>query len=375
MRFSAKPKLEGMDRWLLTFLVMLGLISIVNMYTIDFTPNHSIFFNHLRNILIGLLVLFFTTRIPPNYVVQLALPAYALSIVLLVLVYFLGITKKGSQRWLNVGIVIQPSELLKITIPLVLAWWFYVRGEMRNWSDYIVPFIFLLIPVVIIAIQPDLGTALLVFISGFILFFFVGLSWKYFAVPLFLFLMVLGYVYFDREHLCGEVDWWLLHEYQKHRICTLLDPTGDPLGKGYHTIQGMIAVGSGGILGRGIFNSTQARLEFIPEHTTDFVVAAFAEQFGLVGCLVLIFLYAGLCLRGLYLSLKMNMLYYKLLVSTLSTMLFIYTFINIGMNVGILPIVGVPLPFFSYGGTGLVSNFLVLGLILGGIRWERLQKE
>jgi rod shape determining protein RodA len=284
-----------------------------------------------------------------------------------------GITKKGARRWLNVGIVIQPSEILKIAMPLMLAWWFQKReGQLRP-LDFLVAGLLLMVPVGLIMRQPDLGTALLVLSTGVAVLFFAGLSWRLILPPVVLGLIGIILLVMFETQLCADgVDWKVLHEYQRQRVCTLLDPARDPLGKGFHIIQGMIAIGSGGFWGKGFMQGTQTHLEFIPERTTDFIFAAFSEEFGLVGTLLLISGFFFLVFRGLVIAREAPTLFTRLLAGSISMIFFTYAFVNMGMVSGILPVVGVPLPFISYGGTAMVTLGLGLGILMSIAKAKRL---
>jgi rod shape determining protein RodA len=294
-------------------------------------------------------------------------------VLLLVAVAIFGITKKGARRWLNVGIVIQPSEILKIAMPLMLAWWFQKReGQLRP-LDFLVAGLLLMVPVGLIMRQPDLGTALLVLSTGVAVLFFAGLSWRLILPPVVLGLIGIILLVMFETQLCADgVDWKVLHEYQRQRVCTLLDPERDPLGKGFHIIQGMIAIGSGGFWGKGFMQGTQTHLEFIPERTTDFIFAAFSEEFGLVGTLLLISGFFFLVFRGLVIAREAPTLFTRLLAGSISMIFFTYAFVNMGMVSGILPVVGVPLPFISYGGTAMVTLGLGLGILMSIAKAKRL---
>jgi rod shape determining protein RodA len=272
-----------------------------------------------------------------------------------------------------VGIVIQPSEILKIAMPLMLAWWFQKReGQLRP-LDFLVAGLLLVVPVGLIMRQPDLGTALLVLSTGLAVLFFAGLSWRLILPPVFLGLIGIILLVMFEPQLCAEgVDWKVLHEYQRQRVCTLLDPARDPLGKGFHIIQGMIAIGSGGFLGKGFMQGTQTHLEFIPERTTDFIFAAFSEEFGLMGTLLLISGFFFLVFRGLVIAREAPTLFTRLLAGSISMIFFTYAFVNMGMVSGILPVVGVPLPFISYGGTAMVTLGLGLGILMSIAKAKRL---
>ena len=269
--------------------------------------------------------------------------------------------------------MIQPSEILKIAMPLMLAWWFQKReGQLRP-LDFGVALALLVVPIGLIVRQPDLGTAILVMVAGLSVIFFAGLRWKWIAPPVLLGLVGVVLVVAFEPQLCADgVRWPLLHDYQQQRICTLLDPTRDPLGKGFHIIQGMIAIGSGGIWGKGFMQGTQTHLEFIPERTTDFIFAAFSEEFGLAGNLALIAGFAFLILRGLTIALEAPTLFSRLLAGSVTLIFFTYAFVNMGMVSGILPVVGVPLPFISYGGTAMVTLGMGLGILMSISKSKRL---
>jgi rod shape determining protein RodA len=311
-------------------------------------------------------VMWVAASLPIQRLLSFALPLYLVGVALLVAVELFGEVSKGAQRWLHIGVTrIQPSELMKIAMPLMLAWYFQQREGRAGFLDFIVAAVLLLVPVGLIAIQPDLGTALLVTAAGFYVIFFAGLSWKL-IVPVFLAGIVgIGSIVAFGDILCQpEVDWQVLREYQKHRVCTLLDPTQDPLGKGFHIIQSTIAIGSGGVFGKGWQSGTQTHLAFLPERHTDFIFAVLAEEFGLVGALVLLGLYFLLLARGLQIALSAPTLATRLLAGAMTMIFFTYAFVNMGMVSGILPVVGVPLPFISYGGTALVTLCLGIGILM-----------
>ena len=323
--------------------------------------------------LIAGVIMFVVAQVPPQRLMTFAVPLYVFGVALLVAVALFGITKKGARRWLNVGVVIQPSEILKIAMPLMLAWWFQKReGQLRP-LDYLVAGALLVVPVGLIMRQPDLGTSLLVLAAGMAVIFFAGLSWKLIAPPVLLGLVAIALLVWFEPQLCADgVRWPLLHDYQQQRVCTLLDPTRDPLGKGFHIIQGMIAIGSGGIFGKGFMAGTQTHLEFIPERTTDFIFAAFSEEFGLAGNLTLMAGFIFLILRGLAIAIEAPTLFSRLLAGAVTMIFFTYAFVNMGMVSGILPVVGVPLPFISYGGTAMVTLGLAVGILMSIAKAKRL---
>ena len=331
------------------------------------------FEDHARNMLIAAAIMFVVAQIPPQRLMALAVPLYTLGVALLIAVAVFGVTKKGAKRWLNVGVTIQPSEVLKIAMPLMLAWWFQKReGQLRP-LDFAVATVLLAVPVALIIKQPDLGTALLILAAGMSVIFFAGMSWKLIVPPVVLGLIGVALIVVFEPTLCADgMRWPVLHDYQQQRICTLLDPTRDPLGKGFHIIQGMIAIGSGGVFGMGFMQGTQTHLEFIPERTTDFIFAAFSEEFGLLGNLCLIAAFIFLILRGLAIALEAPTLFARLLAGAVTMIFFTYAFVNMGMVSGILPVVGVPLPFISYGGTAMVTLGLALGILMSIANSKRL---
>jgi len=366
------PIFQGFDGFLAFAVFLLGCAGLLTMYSSGF-DHGTRFMDHGRNMLLAGFILFVVAQIPPQRLMSLAVPLYVVGIALLIAVELFGITKKGATRWINVGMVIQPSELLKIATPLMLAWWFQRReGQLRP-LDFAAAGVLLLLPVGLIMRQPDLGTSLLVCAAGLSVIFFAGLSWKLIVPPVALGALVVTLVIAFEPHLCVDgVDWRVLHDYQKQRVCTLLDPTKDPLGKGFHIIQGMIAIGSGGLGGKGFMQGTQTHLEFIPERTTDFIFAAYSEEFGLAGNLFLIAAFIFLIFRGLAIALEAPTLFSRLLAGSVSMIFFTYAFVNMGMVSGILPVVGVPLPFISYGGTAMVTLGLALGILMSIARSKRL---
>ncbi len=366
------PWFQGFDGLLAFAVVILGLAGLITMYSSGHDHGTQ-FENHGRNMLIAGACLFLVAQIPPQRLMRLAVPLYIFGVALLVAVAIFGVTKKGARRWVNVGIVIQPSEILKIAMPLMLAWWFQKReGNLRP-VDFGVALLLLALPVGLIVRQPDLGTAILVMVAGLAVIFFAGLKWRWIAPPLLIGLIAAVLLVVFEPRLCADgVSWPLLRDYQQQRICTLLDPTRDPLGKGFHIIQGMIAIGSGGVWGKGFMQGTQTHLEFIPERTTDFIFAAFSEEFGLAGNLALIIAFAFLILRGLTIALEAPTLFSRLLAGAITLIFFTYAFVNMGMVSGILPVVGVPLPFISYGGTAMVTLGLGLGILMSISKSKRL---
>jgi rod shape determining protein RodA len=306
-----------------------------------------------RNLAVALVALWIFAQIHPQLLMRLALPAYVAGLALLVGVALFGDVRNGARRWLNVGVTtLQPSEIMKIAVPLVLAWYFHRREEGLRLRDFAIAAVILAIPVGLIVRQPDLGTALLIFASGFFVIFLAGLSWR----------ILVSVV------VAGAVSlpflWSMMHDYQRQRILTLLNPMEDPLGAGYHIIQSTIAIGSGGILGKGWLNGTQAQLDFVPERSTDFILAVFGEEFGLVGNVVLIVLYTLIIGRGMMIAANASTVFSRLTAGAITLTFFTYAFVNMGMVSGILPVVGVPLPMISYGGTALLSMLVGFGILM-----------
>ena len=305
------------------------------------------------SVVVALIAMRVAAQMPPQRLMHVAVPLYLTGIMLLLAVAEFGDVSKGARRWLDLGVTrIQPSEIMKIAMPLMLAWYFQKREIAIRFHDYVVAAVLLFLPVALIAKQPDLGTAILVLSSGFYVIFFAGLSWK--------FIIGLG--------LAGvgsiPLVWPLLHDYQRARVLTLFDPESDPLGKGFHIIQSTIAIGSGGILGKGWGQGTQTQLEFLPERHTDFIFAVVSEEWGLLGNVILVMVYMLLIARGLMIAANAPTLCTRLVAGSITLMFFTYAFVNMGMVSGILPVVGVPLPFISYGGTALVTLFLGVGILM-----------
>lgn len=358
------PIFMRFDGWLLLAIFFLAGLGLTAMYSAGF-DHGTRFVMHGRNMLLAAAILFVVAQVPPKKLMMLAVPLYVVGVVLLLGVEFFGIMRKGAQRWVNVGIVIQPSEIMKIAMPLMLAWWFEKRAGQLRVLDFIAAGIILAIPVALILRQPDLGTSLLVLAAGLSVIFFAGLSWKLVIPPVIAGLVGIVLIIIFEPRLCVDgVDWVVLHDYQKTRVCTLLDPHRDPLGKGFHIIQGMIAIGSGGLWGKGFMAGTQTHLEFIPERTTDFIFAAYSEEFGLVGNLALFFGFLFLIYRALMIAARAQNHFSRLMAAAVGMIFFTYAFVNMGMVMGILPVVGVPLPFISYGGTAMVTLGLALGILM-----------
>lgn len=367
--------LTGLDRPLAILVFLLMCCGIITLYSAGADMPGRVE-DQLRNMLVSFVLMWALANLPPQVLMRIAVPIYSIGVALLLAVALFGLVKKGARRWVNIGVVIQPSEIMKIAMPLMLSWYFQKREGQLKRLDFIIAGVLLLIPVGLIARQPDLGTALLVIASGMYVLYFAGLSWKL-IIPTVSFIIIGVITLVASESIIcqPDIDWIILHDYQKHRVCTLLDPSTDPLGKGFHTLQAMIAIGSGGIHGKGWMQGTQTHLEFLPEKHTDFIFAVFSEEFGLIGNICLLVLYLMLVWRGLAIAQQAGTLFSKLLAGSIAMIFFTYAFVNMGMVSGILPVVGVPLPFMSYGGTALVTQGIGIGILLSIARQKKRLKE
>ncbi|VAW55205.1 Rod shape-determining protein RodA [hydrothermal vent metagenome] len=307
----------------------------------------------LTRIGLALFVMLIIAQIPPSTLRFWSPWLYIIGVILLVLVLVVGDVGKGAQRWLDLGFVrFQPSEMMKMVTPMMIAWYFSEKPLPPSWRTLVIATLLILIPTFLIAKQPDLGTSLLIFAAGFFVLFLGGLSWR----------LMSGLTVFVAAML--PVLWHFMHEYQRGRVMTLLDPGRDPLGAGYHIIQSQIAIGSGGVYGRGWLNGSQSHLNFLPEQSTDFIFAVFAEEFGLMGGILLLVVYGYVIIRGLIIAVQGQDTYARLLGGSLSLTFFVYLFVNVGMVSGILPVVGVPLPLISYGGTSMVTLLAGFGVLM-----------
>ncbi|MDR2207788.1 MAG: rod shape-determining protein RodA [Azoarcus sp.] len=325
---------------------------------------------------LSLLGMWIVAIIPTRRLLSLAPIFYVIGVALLIAVDMFGTISKGAKRWLEISPFprMQPSEIMKIVMPLTLAWFFQKREHFISWKEFQFAVLLLVGPAYLIAKQPDLGTTILVCSSGFFVIFFAGLWWRLIIpVALAALTAILAFSFYGGELCQPDVKWPGLHDYQKERICTLRDPDRDPRGKGFHTIQSTIAIGSGGFTGKGWKQGTQTHLSFLPEQHTDFVFAVLSEEFGLIGVLTLLGLYMALLARGFMIAASASTLGGKLLAASMTMVFFTYLFVNIGMVSGILPVVGVPLPFISYGGTAVVSLCLGVGILMG-IRRDKQER-
>lgn len=353
----------NVDGWLFLGLAVLMLTGLFVLYSAS-SQNYARVSSQSINMLLGLVGMWILANISPRKLERIAWPLYVFGLGLLVAVAVSGDVVNGARRWLNIGVTrIQPSELMKLAVPLMLAWYFSRHEASLRLRDYGVAAILLLIPLVFIAKQPDLGTAILISASGFYVLFLAGLSWRILAT-----LAVLSAA-------LAPVAWSMLHDYQQRRILTLIDPTQDPLGAGYHTIQSSIALGSGGMFGKGWLQGTQSRLDFLPERSTDFIFAVYAEELGLAGNILLLLLYFLIALRGMIITVNASTMFARLVAGSVTLTFVTYAFVNMGMVSGILPVVGVPLPFISYGGTSLVTLLLGFGMLMSIQAHKKLIKH
>ncbi len=343
---------EHLDLVLLSAIGLLMMVSLFILYSAT-DGNWMRVFSQLINILAAFLALWVVANMPLHYLIRSAVPIYLLGMILLLGVALVGDISHGARRWLNIGIAtIQPSELMKIAVPLMMAWYFEKHEATLTLKNYFIAALLLLMPVALIARQPDLGTALLISASGFYVLFLAGLSWR----------VMIGMAI--AAAASAPFMWSMLHDYQRHRILMLFDPSQDALGKGYHTIQGMIAVGSGGLFGKGYLNGTQTHLDFLPERTTDFIFAVWSEEFGFTGNLILLAMYVFVIGRGFIITANASTYFTRLMAGSITLTFFTYAFVNMGMVSGILPVVGVPLPLVSYGGTSMLTLLLGFGMLM-----------
>ncbi|MCB1850897.1 MAG: rod shape-determining protein RodA [Gammaproteobacteria bacterium] len=342
-----------LDLPLLTGLILLSLFGLLVLFS---ASGESI--EHVKRALLRLALAFammvVVAQIPPTVVRRWSPRLFAISLMLLVAVLVAGHGAKGAQRWISLGFFnFQPADLAKLAVPMMIAWFLAEKPLPPTWQRLTIAGAMIFVPILLIALQPDLGTALLVASSGLFVLFLAGLSWRFLAgmaitaVP------------------SGWVLWeWGMHDYQRGRVLTFLDPERDPLGSGYHIIQSKIAIGSGGLYGKGWLNGTQSHLEFLPERTTDFIFAVLSEEFGLTGVILLLSLYLLIILRGLYIATRAQDTFSRLLAGALTLVFFVYLFVNTGMVSGLLPVVGVPLPLVSYGGTATVTILTGFGILM-----------
>jgi rod shape determining protein RodA len=345
-------QLIHLDGLLLLLLMLLIAVGFIILYSAS-NQQLKMMEYQFAHFIIGMIALFILAQISPITLKRYAPWIYLLGLICLFVVLVIGHIGKGGQRWLHLGFIrFQPAEIMKLAIPLTLAWYldrFVLPLSLKN---AFIPLALILVPTIITAKQPDLGTAILLFMGGAAVLFLAGISWRILVTSFALFLASLPFI------------WYLLYDYQKHRVLTFLDPEKDPLGKGYHIIQSKIAIGSGGLFGKGWLHGTQSNLHFLPEHTTDFIFAVASEEFGFIGGLILLMLYMLIVCRGLYITIHAQDTFCRLLAGSITFVFFVSFFINIGMVSGILPVVGIPLPLISYGGTAMVTMLANFGILM-----------
>ncbi len=347
---------EGLTRRIDNFLFAAAMsIVLVGLVTLYSASDQSLarVQAQVTSLAIALVLMWVVANIAPEKLARIAVPLYVTAVALLVAVALFGSVVNGSRRWLDVGVArFQPSELMKVALPLMLAWYFQRFEGRIGWFDFVVAAVLIVVPVYLIKRQPDLGTSLMIAASGCYVLYLAGLSWK----------VIVGL--FALAGVAAPMVWPLLHDYQRERVLTFLDPSRDPLGAGYHSSQASIAIGSGGVVGKGWLNGTQAHLDFLPERHTDFIFAVFGEEFGLVGNILLIVLYLLLIGRAMVITANASTMFARLLAGAVTLMLFTYAFVNMAMVSGVMPVVGVPLPLVSYGGTAMISLFIGLGILM-----------
>lgn len=343
---------KNLDPPLMLFISTTLLIGLFTLYSAS-GRNITLVFNQFIYIGLGLILLWLTAQIHPKFYETLALPIYLLGLCLLLCVMFFGESSHGAKRWLSFGALkIQPSEIMRLTVPIAMAWYLSKREDKRHAIDYFIASFFFILPVILIINQPDLGTSLLITASGFYILFLAGLNWKFIAGGCIVLFSL------------TPIIWTYLHDYQKNRLLILLDPNQDPLGSGYHTIQSSIAMGSGGLIGKGWLHGTQSQLNFLPERTTDFIFAVFSEEFGVLGNLLLLSLFALIIGRSLLIASQAKNTFTRLLAANIGFTFSTYVFINIAMVSGIMPVVGVPLPLISFGGTSMTIILISFGILM-----------
>jgi rod shape determining protein RodA len=344
---------KHLDGPLMVVIVVLASISLAVIYSASGGDSFDRMLGQARNFAVAFTAMWIIANLSPQTLMRFAIPIYVMGLTLLIGVALFGEIRNGARRWLNFGFTtIQPSEIMKLGMPLLLAWYFHRKEEALNWRGYALAGLILMIPTGLVMRQPDLGTSILVFSAGFFVIFLAGLSWRILVAAGVAGIAALPFA------------WTLMHDYQRERVMTLIDPMKDPLGAGYHIIQSTIAIGSGGIFGKGWLTGSQSQLDFIPERSTDFILAVYGEEFGLLGTLLLLVLYTIVIGRGFMIALNAPTTFSRLLAGAITLSFFTYVFVNVGMVSGILPVVGVPLPLMSYGGTAILSLCIGFGFLM-----------
>lgn len=345
-------QLIHVDGILLSLLVTLCTLGLIILFSASNKDTHSAELQAAR-MLIAFIGMFFVAQVSPNTFRRFAPWLYGVGLFFLIIVLMIGHIGKGGQRWINLGFFkLQPAEIMKLAIPMMLAWYYHRMHLPVSFKSMLVTLPLIFVPVLLTAKQPDLGTAILLAIAGCSVLFLAGLSWRIISSGL----IALG--------ASIPLIWYMLYDYQRHRVLTFLNPENDPLGKGYHIIQSKIAIGSGGLFGKGWLNGTQSNLHFLPEHTTDFIFAVCGEEFGFIGSLLLISVYLMIVLRGLYVTIHAQDTFSRLLAGSITITFFVSFFINMGMVTGILPVVGIPLPLVSYGGSSMMTILASFGMLM-----------
>ncbi len=355
--------LQRVDPVLLAALSLLVFMGMVTLYSAS-DANMSMVYRQGIHFMIGLALIIIFSQIQSKTLKQWSIWLYSAGLVLLILVLLVGVTKKGAQRWLYIGVDIQPSEIMKLAVPMMVAYYFSEKPLPPRFIDIIVALVLVFVPMLLIMKQPDLGTSLLIATSGFFVIYLAGMSWWLIIGSIIFIVVAAPLMYF-----------FGMHDYQRRRVDTLLNPEQDVLGTGYHIYQSKIAIGSGGFYGKGWMNGDQSHLDFLPERHTDFIFAVFGEEFGLIGNLILLGLYIFIIWRGLYLATRGEDTFARLLAGSLSMTFFFYLFVNTGMVSGLLPVVGVPLPLVSYGGTSVVTLMMGFGIIMGMKKRKRVYQQ
>lgn len=357
---SIRSHRRYLDPWLLLFLLAVMTYGLFVLYS---AGGPVLVKKQAVRLFLGLMVMITLAQIRPERIAQFTPWLYGLTLVLLIAVLLVGDSSKGAQRWLYIGIRFQPSELAKLTVPMMLAWYLRHRPLPPDWRDTLIALGLLLLPAALVVVEPDLGTAILVAAAGFFVLFLAGLSWRFLLSAL---LAVVA---------SAPLIWHFLHDYQKRRILTLINPESDPLNAGWNIIQSKIAIGSGGLMGKGWLQGTQTQLDFLPEHSTDFILSVLAEEFGFAGVATLLGLYLLILVRGFQIAASARDSFSRLIAGALTLTFFVYLFINAGMISGLLPVVGVPLPLVSYGGTSIITLMAAFGIILSVYNHKKLIKQ
>ncbi len=356
--FLEKIHIDGFLLFALMSLMFVGLLTIYSAGGQEL----ALVYRQLVRLSVGLVIMAILAQIPIMAYRRVAIYFYCAGIALLLAVLIVGVVGKGAQRWLDFGFMrFQPSEIMKLAMPLMVAWYISKKSIPPKVSDILVGFIIVFVPTILIAKQPDLGTSLLVASSGIFVLFLSGMTWR-----------LINFIAIIAGAFAPIMWFFLMKEYQKQRVITFLNPESDPLGSGYHIIQSKIAIGSGGVDGKGWLQGTQSQLEFLPERHTDFIFSVYSEEFGLIGVLGLLVMYMCIILRGLYIANRAQDAFSKLLAGSITLTFFIYVFVNMGMVSGLLPVVGVPLPLISYGGTSMVTLMAGFGILMAISTQKRL---